>query len=74
MPENDIALMAHLMRRAGFGARRTELKDYVKKAEAGHPFNRAGVCPCETVAYASPGIARACRIPGPQSQIPPLHE
>ncbi|MCZ6635070.1 MAG: DUF1800 family protein, partial [bacterium] len=31
MPDKDIALMAHLMRRAGFGARRTELEDYVKK-------------------------------------------
>ena len=31
MPNDDIALMAHLMRRAGFGATRTELEDYVEK-------------------------------------------
>ena len=29
MPDNDIALFAHLMRRAGFGATRTELEEYV---------------------------------------------
>ena len=31
MSNNDVALMAHLMRRAGFGATRTELEAYVKK-------------------------------------------
>lgn len=29
--DNDVTLMAHLMRRAGFGATRTELEEYVKK-------------------------------------------
>ena len=29
MPESDLALMAHLMRRAGFGATRDELERYV---------------------------------------------
>ena len=31
MPENDIALAAHLMRRAGFGATRDELEEYAAK-------------------------------------------
>ena len=31
MPQDDIALMAHLMRRAGFGATRDELERYVAK-------------------------------------------
>ena len=31
MSDNDVALMAHLMRRAGFGATRMELEEYVKK-------------------------------------------
>ena len=31
MADNDVTLMAHLMRRAGFGATRTELEAYVKK-------------------------------------------
>ena len=31
MPDNDIALMAHLMRRAGFGAARGELEERVAK-------------------------------------------
>ena len=31
MPENDIALMAHLMRRAGFGAARDELEEYAAR-------------------------------------------
>lgn len=31
MPQQDIALMAHLMRRAGFGATRDELEAYVAK-------------------------------------------
>lgn len=31
MADNDVTLMAHLMRRAGFGATRTELEEYVKK-------------------------------------------
>ena len=31
MADNDIALMAHLMRRAGFGATREELEAYVAK-------------------------------------------
>ena len=31
MPENDIALIAHLMRRAGFGASRSELEEYAAK-------------------------------------------
>ena len=31
MSDNNVALMAHLMRRAGFGTTRTELEEYVKK-------------------------------------------
>lgn len=31
MSQNDVALMAHLMRRAGFGTTRTELESYVEK-------------------------------------------
>ena len=31
MPDNDIALTAHLMRRAGFGANRDELEEYAAK-------------------------------------------
>lgn len=31
MSQNDIALMAHLMRRAGFSARRGELEEYAKR-------------------------------------------
>ena len=31
MADKDIALMAHLMRRAGFGATREELEDRVAK-------------------------------------------
>ena len=31
MSNNDVALMAHLMRRAGFGATRTELEAYAEK-------------------------------------------
>ena len=31
MSANDVALMAHLMRRAGFGTTRTELEAYVEK-------------------------------------------
>ena len=31
MPENDIALIAHLMRRAGFGATRSELEEYASR-------------------------------------------
>ena len=31
MPDQDIALMAHLMRRAGFGASRAELEAGVAK-------------------------------------------
>ena len=31
MADNDIALMAHLMRRAGFGATRDELEAHVAK-------------------------------------------
>ena len=31
MPQNEVALMAHLMRRAGFGATREELEAYVAK-------------------------------------------
>ena len=31
MSTNDVALMAHLMRRAGFGTTRTELEAYVEK-------------------------------------------
>ena len=31
MLDNDLALMAHFMRRAGFGATRSELEQYVKK-------------------------------------------
>lgn len=31
MSDNDVTLMAHLMRRAGFGATRIQLEEYVKK-------------------------------------------
>ena len=31
MPENNLALFAHLMRRAGFGATRSELEEYASK-------------------------------------------
>ena len=31
MPENDVALIAHLMRRAGFGTTQQELEDYAAK-------------------------------------------
>ena len=31
MSQNDVALMAHLMRRAGFGTTRTQLEAYVEK-------------------------------------------
>ena len=31
MPENNLALMAHLMRRAGFGATREELEEYASR-------------------------------------------
>ncbi len=47
MADNDIALMAHLMRRAGFGAPRTELEALVAKGyeatveELLHPENQA---------------------------------
>ena len=49
MAENDIALMAHLMRRAGFGATRDELEAYVAKGyeatveELLHPENQPDV-------------------------------
>lgn len=31
MADNDLALMAHLLRRAGFGAARSELEEYAAK-------------------------------------------
>ena len=34
--KEDIALMAHLMRRAGFGASRDELEQRVAKGSPGH--------------------------------------
>ena len=43
MADNDIALMAHLMRRAGFGATRDDLEAYCAKGyEATVEMRRAG--------------------------------
>src|SRR5436309_14407372 len=55
--QDDIALMAHLMRRAGFGARRDELEERVKKGyeatveELLHPETQPPVDPYTLLRY-----------------------
>ncbi len=51
MAENSVALLAHLMRRAGFGATRSELEEYADKgydATVDELFTRSTHSGCRT--------------------------